>query len=123
MNRPSSALLVCVVLLASGCATDRGADGSPGVLAGQPDTSQKAGRSPLDTATIESVTGLKGTTFDKEPESPVFKVTQPRTDLPITVEGRKMEPFMGFTSWAGFRAGVKRRAMVAGDLVLLQDEV
>jgi hypothetical protein len=34
-----------------------------------------------------------------------------------------MEPFMGFTSWVGFRAGTRSRAMMAGDLVLLQHEV
>jgi len=35
-----------------------------------------------------------------------------------------MEPFMGFTSWAGFRAGIKeRRDGWRGDLVLMQDEV
>jgi hypothetical protein len=110
-----------LMLLAQGCASERRADGAAGALsAGQPEPA-KAGT--LDTAKIEAVTGLKGTLFDKEPESPVFKVTQARTDLPISVEGRKMEPFMGFTSWAGFRAGVKSGAMVAGDLVLMQDEV
>lgn len=77
----------------------------------------------LDTAAIESITGLKGTMFDKEPGAPVFKVTQGRTDVPITVEGRKMEPFMGFTSWASFRPGGKAAAMMAGDLVVFQDEV
>lgn len=78
---------------------------------------------PLDTAAIESITGLKGTLFDKEPGAPVFKVTQGRTDVPITVEGRKMEPFMGFTSWAAFRSGEKAPVMMAGDLVVFQDEV
>lgn len=77
----------------------------------------------LDTAAIESITGLKGTLFENEPGAPVFKVTQGRTDVPITVEGRKMEPFMGFTSWAAFRSGEKAPAMMAGDLVLFQDEV
>ncbi len=77
----------------------------------------------LDTAAIEAITGLKGTMFDQEPGAPVFKVTQPRTDVPITVEGRKMEPFMGFTSWAAFRLGDKAPAMLAGDLVVFQDEV
>jgi hypothetical protein len=106
-----------------GCASSENArESSPGLLAvdTQPGAAKAAA---LDTARIEAITGLKGTLFDKEPESPVFKVAQPRTDLPITVEGRKMEPFMGFTSWAGFRAGIKGGAMLAGDLVLLQDEV
>jgi Domain of Unknown Function (DUF1259) len=108
----------CVVLCA-GCASRAPAPAHAGLLSNQPADRH----APLDTATIESVTGLKGTMFENEPESPVFKVTQPRTDIPITVEGRKMEPFMGFTSWAGFRAGIKNGAMVAGDLVLTEDEV
>ncbi len=77
----------------------------------------------LDTAAIEAATGLKGTMFEEEPGAPVFKVSQPRADVPIVVEGRRMEPFMGFTSWAAFRAGGKAEAMMAGDLVVFQDEV
>ena len=34
-----------------------------------------------------------------------------------------MEPFMGFTSWAAFQAGTTKPAMMAGDLVVFQDEV
>ncbi len=79
--------------------------------------------SPLDTAAIDSITGLKGTLAKDNSGADVFKVMQGRTDVPITVEGRKMEPFMGFTSWAAFQAGTSKPAMMAGDLVLFQDEV
>src|ERR1044071_6325849 len=51
----------------------------------------------LDTAKIEQVTGLKGT-LNKEEN--VFKVTQGRTDVKVTVDGRPLEPFMGLTTWA-----------------------
>jgi rhodanese-related sulfurtransferase len=34
-----------------------------------------------------------------------------------------MPPFMGLTSWAAFKTGMKEEAMVMGDLVLFQDEV
>src|SRR5262249_20093460 len=78
---------------------------------------------PLDTAAIEAATGLKGTLTKDNTGADVCKVTQGRTDLPITVEGRKMEPFMGFTSWAAFQAGTSKPAMMAGDLVVFQDEV
>lgn len=77
----------------------------------------------LDTAAIDSITGLKGTLAKDNSGVDVFKVTQGRTDVPITVEGRKMEPFMGFTSWAAFQAGTSKPAMMAGDLVVFQDEV
>jgi rhodanese-related sulfurtransferase len=53
----------------------------------------------------------------------VFKVTSPRNDVPVSVDGWKMPPFMGLTSWAGFVDGKKEEAMVMGDLVLFQDEV
>ena len=74
----------------------------------------------LDTNRIEQLTGLKGTLSTAEG---VFKVTAPRNDLPISVDGWKMPPFMGLTSWAGFIPGKKAEAMVAGDLVLFEDEV
>ena len=74
----------------------------------------------LDTARIEEITGLKGTLIEQEG---VFKVTSPRTDVKIAVEGWTMPPFMGLTSWAAFHASSPGKAMVMGDLVLFQDEV
>jgi hypothetical protein len=74
----------------------------------------------LDTNRIQEITGLKGTLT---PAEGVFKVTAPRTDLPVSIDGWKMPPFMGLTTWAGFVQGKKAEAMVAGDLVLFEDEV
>jgi hypothetical protein len=74
----------------------------------------------LDTNRIEQVTGLKGTWNAAEG---VFKVSAPRNDLPVSVDGWKMPPFMGLTSWVGFINGKRAEAMVAGDLVLFEDEV
>jgi len=74
----------------------------------------------LDTARIEQLTGMKGTFTQVEN---VFKVTAPRNDLPISVDGWTMPPFMGLTSWAAFTEGVKSEVMLAGDLVLFEDEV
>ena len=74
----------------------------------------------LDPAAIERLTGLKGTMNTNEG---VFKVTAPRNDLKISVDGWTMPPFMGLTSWAAFSEGKKAEAMVMGDLVLFQDEV
>jgi hypothetical protein len=74
----------------------------------------------LDTAQIEQLTGLKGS---HNKEEGVFKVTVPRSDVPISVDGWRMPPFMGLTSWAAFTQGKKAEAMVMGDLVLMQDEV
>jgi hypothetical protein len=74
----------------------------------------------LDTAKIDTLTGLKGTWNEAEK---VHKVSQPRNDLPITVDGWTMPPFMGLTSWAAFSEGGTSEVMVAGDLVLFEDEV
>ncbi len=74
----------------------------------------------LDTAKIDTLTGLKGTWNEAEK---VHKVTQPRNDLPVAVDGWTMPPFMGLTSWAAFTEGGKSEVMLAGDLVLFEDEV
>jgi hypothetical protein len=74
----------------------------------------------LDTARIDSITGLKGVWNEAEK---VHKVSQPRNDLPVSVDGWTMPPFMGLTSWAAFTEGGDAEAMVAGDLVLFEDEV
>lgn len=67
---------------------------------------------------IESITGIKGAA-----SAGVFKVSMPRNDVPILVDGWKMPPFMGLTSWAAFTAGKGSDLMVMGDFVLFQDEV
>lgn len=74
----------------------------------------------LDNAKIETLTGLKGTFNEQEK---VFKVTFPRGDLGVAVDGWKMPAFMGLTAWAAFTEGVGAEAMVMGDLILMQDEV
>jgi hypothetical protein len=79
-----------------------------------------AAESGLDTAEIESITGLKGVLNQKEN---TFKVSQSRNDVAITVEQARLAPFMGFTSWAAFTPGMKDTVMVMGDMVLFEDEV
>ena len=53
----------------------------------------------------------------------VVKVSWSRTDLPVRVDGLKMPPFMGLTSWAAFTSDGAEEAMLMGGLVLFQDEV
>lgn len=74
----------------------------------------------LDTNGIEQITGLTG---KWNAEESVFKISQPRADVKVSVDQWQMPPFMGLTSWAAFQAGRKENAMVMGDLVLFQDEV
>jgi phosphotransferase system IIB component len=74
----------------------------------------------LDTARIEQIIGLKGTLNTNEG---VFKITVPRTDVKVVVDGWTMPPFMGLGTWAAFTPGSMGGAMVMGDTVLFQDEV
>jgi hypothetical protein len=73
----------------------------------------------LDTTPIDQITGLKGKFNEKEG---VYKVTFPRNDVKIVVDGWTMPPFMGLGTWAAFTA-TQNGAMVMGDTVLFEDEV
>src|SRR5215470_11779242 len=73
----------------------------------------------LDTARIDQLTGLKGKMNEKEG---VYKVTFPRNDVKVVVDGWTMPPFMGLGTWAAFTP-TKDGAMVMGDTVLFEDEV
>jgi Domain of Unknown Function (DUF1259) len=73
----------------------------------------------LDTARIDELTGLKGKMNEKER---VYKVTFPRNDVKIVVDGWTMPPFMGLGTWAAFTS-TQNGAMVMGDTVLFEDEV
>lgn len=74
----------------------------------------------LDTAGIENIIGLKGVFNTNED---VFKITAPRNDVKVTVDGWTVPQFMGVASWAAFTPGMGDDAMVMGDTVLFQDEV
>jgi hypothetical protein len=74
----------------------------------------------LNTARIDELTGLKGKMNEKEG---VYKVTFPRNDIKIIVDGWTMPPFMGLGTWAAFTKGMHTEAMVMGDTVLFEDEV
>jgi hypothetical protein len=73
----------------------------------------------LDTAKIDQITGLKGKLNEKEG---VYKITFPRNDVKVVVDGWTMPPFMGLGTWAAFKE-TKAGAMVMGDTVLFEDEV
>jgi hypothetical protein len=74
----------------------------------------------LDTAKIDQITGLKGKLSEKEG---VYKVTWPRSDVKVAVDGWTMPPFMGLGTWAAFTQGSNTEAMLMGDTVLFEDEV
>ncbi len=73
----------------------------------------------MNEAKIEQMTGLQGK-YSKEEN--VFKISQPRTDVKVLVNGRHLPPFMGLTSWAAFTPA-HRQTMMMGDTVVFEDEV
>src|SRR5215831_712646 len=76
-------------------------------------------RAALDRAKIDQITGLKGKANEKEN---TYKVTWPRSEVKVRVDGWTMPPFMGLGTWAAFTE-TKDGAMVMGDTVLFEDEV
>src|SRR5262249_44854847 len=87
---------------------------------GAPSASAAPTAASVDLAAVEAATGLK-----PEASNGVVKVSYPRSDVKVEVDGWSMPPFMGLTSWGGFTRGDKPgvEAMVMGDLVLFEDEV
>src|SRR6266480_2614890 len=78
-----------------------------------------SGSAALDTVKIDNLTGLKGKLNEKEG---VYKVTSPRSDVKVAVDGWTMPPFMGLGTWAAFTE-TKNGAMMMGDTVLFEDEI
>jgi hypothetical protein len=85
-----------------------------------PAQSANAPAAGVDPGAVEKATGIK-----PEVTEGVVKVSYPRGDVKVEVDGWPMPPFMGLTSWAGFTPGQAQgvEAMVMGDLVVFQDEV
>jgi hypothetical protein len=82
-------------------------------------TSPPAGAA-LDANAIAAATG-GGTA---ETSGAVVKVSFPRTDVPIQIDGwSHVPPFMGLTSYASFMPLDGGGVMMMGDLVLFEDEV
>jgi Domain of Unknown Function (DUF1259) len=71
----------------------------------------------LNTQAIETVTGLKGQTTDG-----VLKVSVPRNEVRVILDGFEIIPFMGLTSWVAFCQG-PHHATLMGDIIVLEDEI
>lgn len=68
---------------------------------------------------IEKKLELKGQWLDKEK---VFKISMPRKDIKVKVDGTLLSPFLGLTSWISF-TNENDSTIAMGDLVLFEDEV
>lgn len=75
------------------------------------------GKSKLDIAKLEQITGMKGTEKNGE-----YKITVPQNDLNIVVDGFKIIPPMGLGSWAAFTP-CGDSAMVMGDIILTETDL
>jgi hypothetical protein len=71
----------------------------------------------LDTAAIDQALGRPG-----QKSGEVYKLSFPRTDLHVAVNGVVIKAGLALGSWAAF-SGSNDKAMVMGDLVLLQNEL
>jgi hypothetical protein len=71
-------------------------------------------------AAIDRITGTAGTYTEAEN---VYKVTFPRAEIDVVVDGWPFQPFMGITSWAAFTPAAGGDVIVMGDLTLFEDEV
>ena len=71
----------------------------------------------VDTATIEKVMGLKGKSNNGE-----YKITVPQNDLSIEVDGFKIIPAMGLSTWVAFTPA-KEGVMFMGDIVLTENDL
>ena len=72
---------------------------------------------PLDIATIEKITGMKGKENNGQ-----YKITVAQNDLNITVDGFKVIPAMGLGSWVAFTP-YSDGAMIMGDMILTETDL
>jgi hypothetical protein len=68
---------------------------------------------------VEQALGRAGTLLPGD----VYKVSFPRSDLIVTLDGVTIKPALALGSWAAFKEIGAGHAMAMGDLVLLESEV
>lgn len=72
----------------------------------------------LDKEAIGRIVGVPA----QASEGDVIRCTWARSEIPVSIDGMRLPPAAGLTSWAGF-APSGGGAMVMGDTVVFQDEV
>ena len=70
-----------------------------------------------DADVIAKITGVK-----PEVKNGIAKISVPRGDLGAVIDGVKMQPFQGLTSWAAFQAAGDK-TIVMGDMTLTEPQV
>jgi len=116
---------------ATAASTPPASSPAPIVAAPAPDEIGKltpaSAEAPALSPAIEEKSVSDATGVDKPEKSAdgVVKASFPRKDVEVAVDGWKVVPFMGLTSWVAFASGRRgvADAMLMGDLVLFEDEV
>ena len=123
MNRVR--LVVVLAMLSAACGASNGSAQSPQGTTTTTSTATASTQAPMqmsppiDEKAVGAATGAKTENADG-----VVKASFPRSDVPVEVDGNKLSPFMGLTSWVGFTPGKQGiESMMMGDLVLFEDEV
>jgi hypothetical protein len=73
----------------------------------------------LDILSIDKAFGRSGQVMAGD----VYRVTFPRSDLHVTIDGVAIKPGLALGSWAAFKSVDPQTAVVHGDLVLTEPEV
>jgi hypothetical protein len=89
----------------------RGGDPSKGTA------SNEAVQNTLDTKRLDEILGINA-----EMSNGVYKYTIGRPDVDLREHGIRISTFLGFNTWAAWQ-GTPDKAAVAGDFVMLEDEV
>ena len=71
----------------------------------------------VDTATIERVMGMKGKSNNGE-----YKISVPQNDLDVKVDGFKIIPPMGLSTWVAFTP-TKNGVMFMGDIIITETDL
>jgi uncharacterized protein DUF1259 len=86
----------------------------------KPNPKPKAGNDkfiPFDTTAIANITNVKGKSNHGE-----YKITIPQNDLNVEVDGFRIIPPMGLSTWVGFTPSPEG-AMIMGDIVLTENDL
>ena len=85
-------------------------------------TATTLGATPPQGKVLDSDAIAKEIGVDGETKGDVYKVSLPRTDLQVTVDGVKLGPGFALASWIALK-GDGNQAVTHGDLVLTENEV
>ena len=113
-----SPLLVVISMLSVACNRQQVADdNSDTATTSNSHVFCKPGGSKLDMNIIEHITGMKGTENNGE-----YKISVPQNDLNVIIDGFKIIPPMGLSSWAAFTPCADS-AMVMGDIIVTETDL